>query len=135
MLVYLDDDIGTNMNNIAEKIKYYRNAKGISQGELSQLSGIHLSTIKKYECGTRNPKPDQLLKIADALNVSINDFLSFKIKSDADIFSLVDKLLSETDAEINISDNSDDVLTVTVEFKDQRIRNHLIEYHKRLTRS
>ena len=54
-----------------EKIKYFRNMRGISQETLGQLSGINSATIKKYEYGIRNPKPDQLLKIANALGISI----------------------------------------------------------------
>ena len=52
-----------------EKIKYFRNMRGISQDMLGQLSGINSATIKKYEYGIRNPKPDQLLKIANALAI------------------------------------------------------------------
>ena len=40
-----------------EKIKYFRNMRGISQEMLGQLSGINSATIKKYEYGIRNPKP------------------------------------------------------------------------------
>ena len=47
---------------VGEKIKYYRNIRGISQEMLGNLSGINPATIKKYEYGIRNPKPDQLLK-------------------------------------------------------------------------
>ena len=54
-------------NIIAEKIKNFRKAKKLSQKELSERSGINLSIIKKYETGYRNPKPDQLIKIANAL--------------------------------------------------------------------
>ena len=60
-----------------EKIKYFRNMRGISQETLGQLSGINSATIKKYEYGIRNPKPDQLLKIANALGISINIFMDF----------------------------------------------------------
>ena len=62
-----------------EKIKYFRNMRGISQETLGQLSGINSATIKKYEYGIRNPKPDQLLKIANALGISINIFMDFDI--------------------------------------------------------
>ena len=51
---------------VGEKIKYYRNIRGISQEMLGNLSGINPATIKKYEYGIRNPKPDQLLKITNA---------------------------------------------------------------------
>lgn len=46
---------------------------------LGQLAGIDGTTIRKYELGSRNPKPDQLLKIANALGVSINFFLRILI--------------------------------------------------------
>lgn len=38
----------TDMSN-DEKIKYFRNMRGISQEILGQLSGINSATIKKYE--------------------------------------------------------------------------------------
>ena len=65
-----------------EKIKYFRNMRGISQEMLGQLSGINPATIKKYEYGIRNPKPDQLLKIANALGISINIFMDFEAEKD-----------------------------------------------------
>ena len=34
---------------VGEKIKYYRNIRGISQEMLGNLSGINPATIKKYE--------------------------------------------------------------------------------------
>ena len=64
-----------------EKIKHFRNLRGISQETLGQLSGINSATIKKYEYGIRNPKPDQLMKIANALGISINVFMDFDIET------------------------------------------------------
>lgn len=75
-----------------EKIKYFRNMRGISQEMLGQLSGINSATIKKYEYGIRNPKPDQLLKIANALGISINIFMDFDIETISDVLSLLFKL-------------------------------------------
>lgn len=46
---------------VGEKIKTFRNIRGISQNMLGQLAGIDGTTIRKYELGSRNPKPDQLL--------------------------------------------------------------------------
>ena len=69
---------------VGEKIKYYRNIRGISQEMLGNLSGINPATIKKYEYGIRNPKPDQLLKITNALGISINLFMDFDIETVSD---------------------------------------------------
>ena len=49
--------------------------------QLSEKSGINLSTLKKYETDNRNPKLEQLSKIADALEVSVFEFLDIKVKS------------------------------------------------------
>ena len=75
-----------------EKIKYFRNMRDISQEMLGQLSGINPATIKKYEYGIRNPKPDQLLKIANALGISINIFMDFDIETVSDVLSLLFKM-------------------------------------------
>lgn len=80
-----------------EKIKYFRNMRGISQEMLGQLSGINSATIKKYEYGIRNPKPDQLLKIANALGISINIFMDFDIETVSDVLSLLFKLDDQID--------------------------------------
>ena len=51
---------------VGEKIKTFRTIRGISQNVLGELAGIDGTTIRKYELGSRKPKPDQLLKIANA---------------------------------------------------------------------
>ena len=66
-------------NEIAEKIKKYRKVKNMSQDMLADASGINVSMIKKYECGIRNPKPEQLLKIANALGISIDALYSHEM--------------------------------------------------------
>lgn len=47
-----------NRHSIGSKIQKYRKLKDMTQDELSKQSGIYLSTIKKYESGERNPKPE-----------------------------------------------------------------------------
>lgn len=82
---------------IGEKIKYFRNMRGISQETLGQLAEINSATIKKYEYGIRNPKPDQLLKIANALGISINVFMNFDIETISDVLSLMFKMDEQLD--------------------------------------
>lgn len=74
--------------------------RGISQKMLGQLAGgINEVTIRKYEAGDRNPKPDQLLKIADALGISINIFMDFDIETVSDVLSLIFKMDEQLDVE------------------------------------
>ncbi len=84
---------------VGEKIKTFRNIRGFSQKTLGELSGMNEVTIRKYEAGDRNPKPEQLLKIANALGISINIFMDFDVNTVSDVLSLIFKM----DEDIDIS--------------------------------
>lgn len=84
-------------NDICDKIKRYRKLRNMSQEELASASGINISSIKKYEAGFRNPKTDQIAKIAEALNISINAFISFDISTVSDVISLLMNLDEQID--------------------------------------
>lgn len=118
-----------------EKIKYFRNMRGISQETLGQLSGINSATIKKYEYGIRNPKPDQLLKIANALGISINIFMNFDIETVSDVLSLLFKLNDQIDMKFE-ADKDDEgnfkPATVKLSFKNKLINKKLCTYMKAL---
>ena len=47
---------------VGDKIRAYREFRGLNQIQLAELSGINVGTIRKYELGIRNPKPNQLEK-------------------------------------------------------------------------
>ncbi len=71
--------------NVGEKIKYYRELRGLNQKQLSDLSGIPLGTLKKYEINNRNPKEDPLQRIAAALHISITAFDDIHFETIGDI--------------------------------------------------
>ena len=50
---------------------------------------IHEVAIRKYELGKNLPKPEQLRKIAEALNVNVNSLVEFDIESDGDVLPLL----------------------------------------------
>lgn len=64
---------------LGHKIKYERSKAKISQLDLSLKTGLTTRTISRIECGTIDPKLSTLLKISDALNITINDILSNKL--------------------------------------------------------
>ena len=119
------------MMTIAEKIRYFRTAFGMTQETLSELSGINVATIKKYEYGERNPKPDQILKITKALGISIYAFMDFDISTVSDAISLVMKLDEQTgisfDYEADKADSSEKA-SVTLSFADPQINKAVMEY-------
>lgn len=106
-------------SNLARTIKKYRKARKLTMKQLSEKSGINLSTLKKYETDNRNPKLEQLSKIAEALEVSVFEFLDIEVNSVNDIISLVNKMNITTDI-----DND----KVCISFKNKEINNCLKEY-------
>ena len=120
-----------NANSIALKIKKYRKIQNMSLEELAEKSGINISTIKKYEAEYRNPKPEQLIKIAEALNVSIYEFLDFEIKSISDFMSLIIRLDKQTDMHIEGKKDSDGKYipnSISLSFTDDEINDALATY-------
>lgn len=116
---------------IGEKIKYFRNMRGISQETLGQLAEINSATIKKYEYGIRNPKPDQLLKIANALGISINVFMDFDIETVSDVLSLIFKMDEQLDLKWEAKKDSEGnykPLTLTLSFSNSAINTRLCKY-------
>lgn len=68
VIEFKNRSIGKNMTNIMDK-------KGISKRELSELTGIHVSSLGDYSWDTVIPKTDTLIKIADALGVTVDELV------------------------------------------------------------
>lgn len=57
------------------RLKEIRKAKGISQLKLAMDLNTSQNTISRYETGEREPGINELIKIADYFNVSIDYLL------------------------------------------------------------
>lgn len=64
---------GVGKMNIGDKIKKIRKNKGLTQSQFSEITGIAINSISRYEKGERKPTTDILKKIADGLNVDIKE--------------------------------------------------------------
>ncbi len=117
-----------------EKIKYYRRLKDYSQKKLSEYSGVSEISIRKYEAGERNPKPEQLQKIADALDLPIIRFLDLDLSpmqletlgDFAACFLMLEKqlgaqLVYETDADQIVIEDS-----VSIKFSNKMAQSCLV---------
>lgn len=56
-----------------ERLRDYRKARGMSQGELAAQLGVALNMISKVEHGVRKVSFEEAVQLADALQVSLND--------------------------------------------------------------
>ena len=75
--------------------------------------------IAKYESDERKPKPEQLLKISQALGISINVFMDFDIHTVSDLLSLIFKMNEQLDLNFNSQkDSNGNILpdTLTLSF-------------------
>lgn len=61
--------------NLAENARRLREARGLSQQRIAQLSGIPRPTWASLESGAANPTLSVLLKVANALSVSIEELI------------------------------------------------------------
>ncbi len=57
------------------RLKEIRKAKGISQLKLAMDLHTNQNTISRYETGEREPGIDELIKLADYFNVSVDYLL------------------------------------------------------------
>lgn len=56
---------------VSENIRYFRKERGYTQKQLSKLAGIATITLQQYELEKREPKLENIQKIAEALGVPI----------------------------------------------------------------
>lgn len=67
-----------------ENLKSLRKARGISQETLAMRLNVVRQTISKWETGISVPDAEQLMKLADILEVGVNDLLGTRIESEND---------------------------------------------------
>lgn len=65
-------------NEFAANLRMQRARADISQGQLSEMIGVNITTICKYEDGSTTPGADKVFAIADALQCTPNDLLGWK---------------------------------------------------------
>lgn len=61
---------------IGQSVRYIRMKKGISQEELAFRAGLNMNSISTLERGLNNVKIKTLYRIAEALDVKIEEILN-----------------------------------------------------------
>lgn len=57
-----------------------RDAKGLRDGSVARIAGITRSTFTEWKAGRSHPKAEKLIKISDALGVSLQELASGELK-------------------------------------------------------
>jgi transcriptional regulator with XRE-family HTH domain len=62
------------MTSFGDKLKELRQAQGMSQPALAEISGVPVGTVRDYEQGRRDPLLSNAQKLASALKASLDVF-------------------------------------------------------------
>lgn len=66
-------------NNFSFNLKHLRIQKGLTQEDLGKKLNKDYSTIGKWENGTRSPIMEDVIKIADFFNITLQELISGKV--------------------------------------------------------
>lgn len=67
--------------DIASRITFFREKKGITVNKLAYNAGISQSFLREIELGNKKPTVETLSYICDALDISLKDFFDDSSKS------------------------------------------------------
>ena len=74
------------------QLKKFREQLGLSQEELANIIGVRQSTVGMWENGSNKPRHSTLLKLAEALKVSVDELTGDKSQT-----SSLDEQLKDID--------------------------------------
>lgn len=60
--------------DIAERIRFFREQKGITVNKLANTAGISQSFLRELEIGNKKPTVETVSLICDALHITLRDF-------------------------------------------------------------
>ena len=87
---------------LGNRIREIRKRQGLSQEKLAERAGISAQYVSNIERGKENPTLDLLLRLSEALKVSLGQMCDFENVGDMDqrkMRSAVGKMLRNTDRE------------------------------------
>ena len=64
-----------NENQLAENLMYYRKKKGLSQEKIAEYLEVSRQAVTKWETNTSKPNSDNLMKLAQLLEVDVDTLL------------------------------------------------------------
>lgn len=86
--------MGELSKKIGRRIKEIRESKGIKQFELAEMLNMEPSNMTRIESGYQIPKEENLVKIAEILQVAIKDLFDFEhIQTKNDLIEKINNYL------------------------------------------
>ncbi len=96
------------------KLKRYRERKGFSLKKLSEITGLSSSYLNEMESGKKYPKPEKIIEIAKALEVSFDDLVTMSIdKNLTDLATIIDSPIIKSFPFKTFGINPKDLIDIT----------------------
>lgn len=81
-----------------KRVKELRRSKGITQEQMAEIINIEPPNVSKMENGLHFPQPDKIEKIANALEVSVQDLFDFEhIKKKQELIKYIESTIKNLD--------------------------------------
>ena len=71
----MDDDIDRTLDAVGPRLKHLRLRRDITLTDLAEETGISTSTLSRLEAGLRRPTLEQLLPLARAYGVTLDELV------------------------------------------------------------
>lgn len=81
-----------------KRVRELRRSKGITQEQMAEIINIEPPNVSKMENGLHFPQPDKIEKIANALEVSVQDLFDFEhIKKKQELIKYIESTIKNLD--------------------------------------
>ena len=120
---------------IGEKIYKIRNEMGLTQKEFAKIAGVSQSAINFWENGKRQPRLEQLNKLASALNIPISTFIDEHLVEDIaeNITEIIKELNSAGKELVETTTNAIENVTVQlIELGEELMMKKVMENFSKL---
>ena len=121
---------------VGNKIKEFRKKKKLNQYDLAKQIGVTNTSVSEYERGNVNIDADTLFKIAEVLNVKVDDFFPAR-NTESSPISLINELKSinvDTEHLLKFKELFDEANSLDDEERKKFLDNLMltIEFHQKL---
>jgi len=120
----LNQHQGIDMEEFAQRLRETRSARGLTQARLAELLEVSPRVYNRWERGAAVPRLDTLVKVAEILEVSLDELVGRK-EPDDDVLKIRNPELHSLYKEIDrLSDEDQQALVVLIDSLVKRSEFH-----------
>ncbi len=116
--------------NLSDKLRIFRQMRGLTQKQLSEISGISLSAIKLYETNASKPRTEQMNKLCNSLGITKTAFYDTEVDTVGAVAALL--FLIEDFVDIKLTgkqiNGKYDPKTVSLKFDNPQLQEFIANW-------